>query len=137
MARTAEAVLEAALFEMDGRSLRLTASGRMAARWSALALRELKNAGEELQEGRGLFDGLVSIGALPMARTTIVPDAIALLAGNRPGARFEIVEGSYEQLLGALAMGHVDLLLGGLRERIPAAPRQGVGSGLVRGRRCR
>src|SRR3546814_16193777 len=35
MARTAEAVLEAALFEMDGRSLRLAASGRMAARWSA------------------------------------------------------------------------------------------------------
>ena len=121
MARNAEAVLEAALFEMDGHSLRLTASGRMAARWSALALRELKNAGEELQESRGLFDGLVSIGALPMARTTIVPDAIALLAGNRPGARFEIIEGSYEQLLGDLEMGHVDLLIGALRDRIPAA----------------
>ncbi|UIY29384.1 LysR family transcriptional regulator substrate-binding protein [Neorhizobium galegae] len=53
-----------------------------------------------------------------MARTTIVPDAIASLALTHPLARFEILEGSYEQLLSDLEMGHIDFLIGALRSRL-------------------
>ncbi|WP_117194727.1 LysR substrate-binding domain-containing protein [Rhizobium terrae] len=117
-ARNAEAVLGTSLFEADGRATRLTGAGRAAARWAGLSLKELGNAMEEVQELRGKFDGLVSIGALPMARTTVVPDAIAWLASSYPLARFEILEGSYEQLLSDLEMGHIDFLIGALRNRI-------------------
>ncbi|MFB9949692.1 LysR family transcriptional regulator [Rhizobium puerariae] len=117
-ARNAEAILGTSLFETDGRATRLTNAGRSVARWAGLSLKELGNAAEEVQELRGKFDGLVSVGALPMARTTIVPDAIASLASSFPLARFEILEGSYEQLLSDLEMGHTDFLIGALRSRI-------------------
>ncbi|MDR6819301.1 DNA-binding transcriptional LysR family regulator [Neorhizobium sp. 2083] len=117
-ARNAEAILGTSLFEADGRATRFTSAGRAVARWAGLSLKELGNATEEVQELRGKFDGLVSIGALPMARTTIVPDAIASLAFTHPLARFEILEGSYEQLLSDLEMGHIDFLIGALRSRL-------------------
>ena len=120
-ARNAEAVLGTSLFEADGRTTRLTSAGRAVAQWAGLSLKELGNATEEVQELRGRFDGLVSIGALPMARTTIVPDAIALLASTYPMARFEILEGSYEQLISDLEMGHIDFLIGALRSGIAAS----------------
>ncbi len=116
-ARSAEAILGSSLFEADGRATRLTGVGRAVARWAGLSLKELGNATEEVLELRGKFDGLVSIGALPMARTTIVPDAIAALSSTYPLARFEILEGSYEQLLSDLEMGHIDFLIGALRSR--------------------
>lgn len=117
-ARNAEAILGTSLFEADGRATRLTSAGRAVARWAGLSLKELGNATEEVQELRGKYDGLVSVGALPMARTTIVPDAIASLASTHPFARFEILEGSYEQLLSDLEMGHIDFLIGALRNRL-------------------
>ncbi|MCC2612543.1 LysR substrate-binding domain-containing protein [Neorhizobium sp. Rsf11] len=117
-ARNAEAILGIGLFEADGRITRLTSAGHAVARWAGLSLKELGNAMEQVQELRGNFDGLISIGALPMARTTIVPDAIALLASTYPLARFEILEGSYEQLLSDLEMGHIDFLIGALRSHV-------------------
>jgi len=117
-ARNAEAILGVSLFEADGRMTKLTGAGRGVARWAGLSLKELGNAAEEVQELCGRFDGLVSIGALPMARTTMVPDAIASLAAAYPMARFEILEGSYEQLVSDLEMGHIDFLIGALRSGI-------------------
>jgi DNA-binding transcriptional LysR family regulator len=44
-ARDAELVLDCALFEGAGRTIRLSAAGIAVARWSHLALNELANAG--------------------------------------------------------------------------------------------
>lgn len=114
-AREAEAVMGISLFENFGRNVRLTASGLSAARWFSLALSEFDSLCDELLEARNHYAGRVSIGTLPLTRTFLVPDVIALLANRHPFARFEIMEGSYEVLIDDLERGRIDILVGALR----------------------
>ncbi|UUP16690.1 LysR family transcriptional regulator [Nitratireductor thuwali] len=119
-ARDAEASLNVPLFEGAGRAIRLSPLGRSAARWSRLALNELENAGAELGESEGRFEGRVPVGTLPLTRTSLVPRAIARVASRHPQAQFEIVEGRYDALVGDLEDGRIDLIVGALRGAFPA-----------------
>lgn len=117
-AREAEAVTGISLFENSGRNVRLTAAGLSAARWFSLALAEFESLRDELLEARNHFAGRISIGTLPLTRTFLVPDVVALLANRYPLARFEIVEGSYEVLIDDLERGRIDILVGALRKNL-------------------
>ncbi|MFD1911509.1 LysR substrate-binding domain-containing protein [Halodurantibacterium flavum] len=119
MARHVEALLEVPLFEGPRHALHFSAAGREVARWSALALKELENAADELREARGEFAGLVAVGTLPLARTQIVPDAVSVVAQRHPRARFEILEGEYNRHVADLERGRIDLLVGALRDGPP------------------
>ncbi len=114
-AREAEAVIGISLFENSGRNVRLTAAGLSAARWFSLAMSEFENLRDQLLEARNHYAGRISIGTLPLTRTFLVPDVVALLASRYPLARFEIVEGSYELLIDDLERGRIDVLVGALR----------------------
>jgi LysR family transcriptional regulator, regulator for genes of the gallate degradation pathway len=119
--RSAEEVLGAPLLREGARAAVLSPAGQIVARCFWLALRELDSAREDISSARGEPGGRVVIGALPLARTTIVPDAVASIARTHGAVRFEIVEGTYDQLISDLAMGRVDLLAGALRPTINAA----------------
>lgn len=119
-AREAEAVLGVPLFEGTGRAIRLSGAGTSAARWSRLALNELENAAAEVREYRGRYEGHVALGTLPLARTSIVPEAIAAVGARHPFARFTVAEGPYDDLLRDLEMGRIDLLIGALRRSLPS-----------------
>lgn len=117
-ARDAEATLQVPLFEGSGRAIRLSRAGTSAARWSRLALNELDNAFVEVREFRGRYEGHVSMGTLPLARTSVVPAAITAVSARRPLASFAIAEGRYDDLLRDLEMGRIDLLIGALRRDV-------------------
>lgn len=120
-ARDAEAILKTPIFEGSGRNIRLTSNGLAVVRWARLALNELDSAATELREARGHFDGRMAIGTLPLARTSVIPTAIAEIAQQYPQARFEILEGSYGPMLTALETGRIDMIIGALREDVSNA----------------
>ena len=117
-AREAETVMGVPLFEGTGRTIRLTQAGQNAARAFNLALGEFDSARTELMERRDRFEGRVAIGTLPLTRTFLVPDAVALLAARYPQAQFEILEGSYDALVSELERGRIDMVVGALRQNL-------------------
>ena len=119
-ARDIERLIGAPLFEGTFRALHLTPAGETLATCAALVLRELADARTELRERAGLFDGQLVIGTLPLVRTRIVPQAVVALMARHPGARVEILDGTYDTLLRQLRAGACDVIVGALRDR--AAP---------------
>lgn len=116
--REAETIMGVPLFEGTGRTIRLTQAGQNAARAFNLALGEFDSARTELMEWRDRFEGRVAIGTLPLTRTFLVPDAVALLAARYPHAQFEILEGSYDALVSELERGRIDMVVGALRQAL-------------------
>jgi DNA-binding transcriptional LysR family regulator len=114
-ARDLERLAGRPLFRAGALGAQPTPEARALARWAGLALREIEQAVEELRERRGIADGMVVIGSLPLARTRIVPTAVTRLLAERPDARVRIVDGSYAELLDRLLHGRIDLILGALR----------------------
>lgn len=115
-AREIERLLGVALFDGGPRDIRLTPAGDTVATQAALALREVAAAHEELREARGVYDGRIVIGTLPLARTRVVPLAVVDLMQRYPDVRIEIVEGRYDQLVQSLRSGACDVIVGALRE---------------------
>jgi LysR family transcriptional regulator of gallate degradation len=114
-AREAESIMGVPLFEGAGRGIRLTTAGQNAATAFSLAMTEFESARVDLLERRDRFEGKVAIGTLPLTRTFLVPDAVALLSERYPHARFEILEGSYDTLIAELDHGRIDMVIGALR----------------------
>jgi DNA-binding transcriptional LysR family regulator len=56
------------------------------------------------------------IGAMPLARSVLVPGALLALSDAFPAHRISILDGPYESMLAALLDGRADLLVGALRE---------------------
>lgn len=114
-AREVETIVGVPLFDGAFRTLRFTAAGQMLATHASLILKELESALEDVREFEGGYDGRVVVGTLPLARTRIIPTAVAEVAQLRPQASIEIKEGDYDSLVAALVGGRVDLLVGALR----------------------
>ncbi|MFN7003446.1 MAG: LysR family transcriptional regulator [Roseinatronobacter sp.] len=94
----------------------LTPIGQTIAMRASRALREIDLAHAELRERQGVFDSRVIVGALPLARTQIVPRAIVRLLNAYPAARVEVLDGSYSFLRQRLRLGACDLIIGALRD---------------------
>jgi DNA-binding transcriptional LysR family regulator len=108
-----EQVIGGKLVERRGRGVWLNAAGRKLARGIRLALSELTAAIVEL--GRETEGELIAFGALPLARPFLVPTAMGKLSQEQPLARFEVLEGSWRELVEPLRDGRVDLIVGAVR----------------------
>lgn len=113
--RELESIVGTRLFDRLNYGVEPTQLGADVARLSGLALREIDAAFEDLAEARGFARGKVVIGAQPLARTDILPNAIAELCARMPEAEVEIIEGEYEILAHALRRGELDIMIGALR----------------------
>ncbi|MBB4208345.1 LysR substrate-binding domain-containing protein [Roseinatronobacter bogoriensis] len=111
-----ERIIGQPVLEGGQRNRVLSAAGTIVATRASLALREIDLAHAELRERRGVFDSRLVIGALPLARTQIVPRAIVRLLKKYPAATLEVLDGSYEFLLQRLRLGACDVIVGALRE---------------------
>lgn len=111
-----ERIIGQAVLEGGQRNRVLTKAGQAAAARASLALREVELAHAELRERAGVFDSRLVVGALPLARTRIVPRAVVRLMAKYPSAMIEILDGSYELLAQRLRFGTCDLIIGALRE---------------------
>ena len=109
------------LVERRGRGIALTARGLRLARAFALARADIEAGIEEVAALAGRETGRISIGAMPLCRARLLPDAIARFHASYPNYRIVVAEGSHAELVGPLRDGELDLLIGALRDPSPGA----------------
>jgi len=113
-------VLRRDLVERRGRGIALTAQGRRLVRSFRLARAELVAGLSELAALDGVDAGQISVGAMPLSRARLLPSAVAAFHRAHPQAGVRIMEGSFAELVEPLRDGDLDILLGALREPLPA-----------------
>jgi len=84
-----------------------------------LSFRELDQAEVDLAELDGGEAGRVVIGALPLSRSVLLPGALARFREKRPRHPVLVIDGRYDELLGGLRRGDIDLIVGALRQPAP------------------
>lgn len=119
--RELEALLGQPLFRRAGRGVEATRQARSLARLANLAYAEIQQGIDELEFSSGMRSGQLRIGCLPMARTDLLPESIALTMAQYPAAKISIVDGPYEEQLGLLLQGSLDLVIGALRHPAPTS----------------
>lgn len=107
------------LFERSAVGLVPTRACRALVHAARLARSEVAQAEAELAEMDGRDAGRITIGALPLSRTAVLPEALAAFHAERPGHVVTVIDGPYPELLGGLRQGEIDLILGALRDPAP------------------
>jgi DNA-binding transcriptional LysR family regulator len=115
-ARSLERTLDIALFEQTSFGIRATRDAEGLARCTRLAFAEVAQARAEIDALRGRASGITVIGAMPLARSHLIPSAVIAFKREYPEHEVSIMEGTYEHLLAALHSGEADFLIGALRD---------------------
>ncbi|WP_322052682.1 LysR family transcriptional regulator [Paraburkholderia bannensis] len=109
------------LFHRSPRGVQLSEEGETFLLHVRRALNELRHVPDDIAALHGNIQGAVTVGALPLGRTLILPAAIARLSAQHPGVRVVTDESAYELLVAGLRAGDVDFVLGALRENDAAS----------------
>lgn len=109
------------LFQRSGKGIFLTVPGETFVLLVRRALNELRHVPDDIAAMQGTLRGQVMVGALPLGRTLILPEAIARVAAAYPGIRICTDESPYEILVAGLRAGDIDFILGALRPEQEAA----------------
>ncbi|NVK18884.1 MAG: LysR family transcriptional regulator [Methylocystaceae bacterium] len=118
-ARDLEHMSGVVLFEKSRRGIELSKAADSLAFCCRLAVAELEQGYEELDEWKGNDTGSIVVGSMPLARTFMLPTAINALTREKPEIHMNIVDGPYDDLLHGLRYGNIDFLIGALRDPIP------------------
>jgi LysR family transcriptional regulator of gallate degradation len=78
-------------------------------------LAELRHIPEDIAALDGVVQGTVTIGALPLARSQLLPMAIAATLAKHPRLQIRSLESPYDELTASLLSGRVDFIVGALR----------------------
>ena len=105
------------LYRRAGRGVQLSTEGRAVARGMRRAIARSRPGSARSRIWRGREVGAIRIGAMPLSRAALVPEAIARFRRARPGIDVEVVDGAYADLMEPLKDGEVDFLIGALRGR--------------------
>ncbi|MEX5683312.1 LysR family transcriptional regulator [Pseudomonas silesiensis] len=103
------------LFERTARGLRPTRASQEILYPIRRALNELRHIDADIAALKGSLQGTVTVGALPLGRTRILPEAIVQLISNHPGVRVATNESPFNLLALELRAGDVDFVFGALR----------------------
>jgi DNA-binding transcriptional LysR family regulator len=117
-ARQLERSLGIPLFETTSHGVRPTREAERLARRAQLAATEWQQAVAEVAALAGDERGMTVIGAMPLARSVIVPAAVLKFAATHPHHRVAILDGPYDSMLEALRRGRADLLVGAVRSTV-------------------
>ena len=104
-------------FRRVGNSIETTAIGQRLVEHAGLALAELQAALADLDDAAGASTGSITLGAMPLARTDILPDVICEVCESDPLASVELVEADYNALVQGMRRGNIDVILGASRGR--------------------
>jgi DNA-binding transcriptional LysR family regulator len=118
--RDFERLTGATLFERRGRTVRPTRAARAIVAAARRAIAEIEAALADLGAAKTPGGGRVAIGAMPLARAELAPQAVAAFLRENPAATVTIVDGAYTELMARLLGGDVDLLVGALRAPNPS-----------------
>lgn len=89
------------------------------------ALNDLRRLDADVAAIKGSLQGVVMVGALPLGRTRILPEAIVQLLEKHPGVRVATNESPFDLLALELRAGDVDFVFGALRADDYASDLQG------------
>lgn len=117
--RDLERLLEISLFEKTSYGIVPTRAAERFARKARLAFAEISQARAEVIAVNGGEAGRTVVGALPLARTFLLPNALLQFSEEFPKHQIEIVEGTYSHLLDSLHSGEVDFFIGAMRHAKP------------------
>jgi LysR family transcriptional regulator of gallate degradation len=78
-------------------------------------LAELRHIPDDIAALAGVVRGVVTIGALPLARSQLLPAAIAAVLREHPQLRVRSLESPYDELSADLLSGRIDFIIGALR----------------------
>jgi DNA-binding transcriptional LysR family regulator len=120
-ARELERLIGVPLFEKTSFGITPTREAEKLARRARLAFAEIAQARAEVHALSGGESGRTVIGAMPLARSFLVPTALLEFTQHYPEHSVAIVEGTYEHLLASLRSGEADFLIGALRSPAPVA----------------
>uniref|UniRef100_UPI0018EF0BBA LysR family transcriptional regulator n=1 Tax=Paracoccus binzhouensis TaxID=2796149 RepID=UPI0018EF0BBA len=107
------------LFERTAHGVIATRAAQALARAARLAFSELDQAEADLAELVGREVGRIVVGAMPLARSHLLPRAIARFRARRPTMPVRALDGPYEDMMAGLRRGEVDFLVGALRDPAP------------------
>jgi len=113
-----EDMLGQALFLRSAHGMVPTDAGR---RWTESferVLAELRHIPEDIAALQGVVLGTVTIGALPLARSQILPMAIASVLQRHPQLHVRSLESPYEELMASLLSGRIDFIVGAQRSGV-------------------
>lgn len=101
-----------ALFERDGRGIRLTAAGKVLLKWAQRMRFDVEDAKREIGAiGQGLV-GHVSIGIVPTAAQFVLPSVARQLLAEAPDVTLRTVVGLIATLRPLLHAGEIDMMVG-------------------------
>jgi LysR family transcriptional regulator of gallate degradation len=78
-------------------------------------LSELQHIVSDIAALKGVLEGVITVGALPLARTLVLPTALTSLLSLYPRLQVRSLESPYEELTAGLLSGRVDFIIGALR----------------------
>ncbi|MDW6026279.1 pca operon transcription factor PcaQ [Mesorhizobium sp. BAC0120] len=114
--RELEEVLGVAVFERDGRGIRITRSGEIFMRHAGQVITALRQGIDSVANGDAGAGPPIRVGALPTVSASIMPHAMSLFLDEKTGSTIKIVTGENAVLLEQLRLGELDLVVGRLAE---------------------
>lgn len=101
-----------ALFERDGRGIRLTAAGKVLLKWAQRMRFDVEDAKHEIGAiGKGL-SGHINIGIVPTAAQFVLPAVARQLLAEAPDVTLRTVVGLISTLNPLLQAGEIDMMVG-------------------------
>ncbi len=79
------------------------------------ALNELRHIPADIAARKGVLEGTVRVGALPLGRTRLLPQAIVRLTARYPGIKVVTSESAWGMLTSEMRSGEIDFIFGALR----------------------
>lgn len=104
-----------ALFERTSRGLQPTQTSQEILLYIRRALNELRHIDADVAALNGTLQGKVVVGALPLGRTRILPEAIIRMTKAYPEVQIATLESPFDVLATELRAGDIDFVLGALR----------------------
>src|SRR3981081_3250891 len=104
-----EAETGAQLLQRVGRGIRLTQAGRLLADRAAEIIGRIDAADAELAAHVGLSAGRIRLAGFSSAIGSLVPRAVAALAGQHPGLRISLIDTHPTEALELLRAGKIDV----------------------------
>lgn len=107
------------LFHRTGFGMIPTRPTRALVHAAMIAETEVAAAEADIADLDGGEHERITIGALPLARSVLLPRALVRFHMARPRQTVRVIDGLYDDLLGGLRRGEVDLIVGALRDPAP------------------
>ena len=108
------------MFTPGRKGIELTAAAEAFARAVKLAEAEYDQGLDELGRLSGADATRIAIGSMPLSRAEILPAACDALLAEAAGVQLRLIDAPFGELLRQLRYGELDVLIGALRDPLPA-----------------